>query len=631
MKRHLILVLTILLAISPVAAQKAKETKLEKNLREHVTYLASDELEGRKTGERGGTVAAGYVSNMFQRFKLKPGFKDDSGKQGFLQPFDYFSGIELAEGNRLSANGRDLRLFDEWLPIGLSPNGSVNAQFMAFAGFGIKAADLNHDDYAATDVRGGIALVLDGTPDSGNPHSAFARFGLHAKANVAKEQGAEALVIISDKDFSKDKPELLYDQRLGNTAIPTAVISRKAAEEILKLESGELDTLAEWLAKRSETPENIKIRIDGIPNLKATIAVNLEKKKAEAYNVIGIVPGRDERLKNEAIVIGAHYDHLGRGGSGSLSPNSSDIHNGADDNASGTASLLELARRIRKEKKNKRTIIFIAFGGEEDGLLGSKAYVDNPVFPIENTVAMINMDMVGRLKDDRLTVGGIGTADVWKELVEKLNTGTLQAKNLPEPGPPLHQINGGSFESVSIASAKIFDLQLSQDGFGPSDHSSFYGKKIPVLFFFTGTHADYHKPSDDADKVNYEGLAKINAFIEEIVLYVDSRADRPAYKVADSAPMGGRVRFNVTLGTIPNYGDSGNEGLAIDGVRNDSPADKAGLKSGDKIVKLAGRDIKNISDYMFVLAEMKAGEEYEVVVMRGGQRVESKIVPEGRD
>jgi len=241
--------------------------------------------------------------------------------------------------------------------------------------------------------------------------------------------------------------------------------------------------------------------------------------------------------------------------------------------------------------------------------------------------------MVGRLKNDKLTIGGIGTADIWKDLVEKLNNGTLNSdgpkpEDLPSPENPA---TGGPV-LATLASSSLFDLQLNQDGFGPSDHSSFYGKKIPVLFFFTGTHEDYHKPSDTFEKINYEGLAKVNAFVGEMVSYLDARKEAPVYEVAkSSASQGGRRGFNVSLGTIPSYSDSSNDGMAIDGVSAGSPAAKAGLEPGDKIVKLAGKEIKNISDYMFVLGEMKAGEEYEIVVVRKGERVTSTIIPASRN
>lgn len=636
MKRQLSTILAILFVVCSAAAQKAKETRLEKNLREHVTYLASEELEGRKTGEKGGTFAAGYVANMFQRFKLQPGFSGADGRKSFLQPFEFISGVEPGDANYFTVNGEAVEREAHWMPIGFSPNAEISNVPIVFAGFGITAADLDYDDYDGLDPRGKIVLVLAGTPDSGNPHSGFGRFGIHAKSNLAKEKGAVAMVVISNTpDFADEKLAMRFDQRLGDLALPSIVVSRSAASGLLGTDLAGLKEIETWIERRAEAPDSVRIRLADPPDLDASLSVEIVKKKAEAYNVIGIIPGRDKALRDEAIVIGAHYDHLGRGGESSLAPDSTEIHHGADDNASGTSSLLELARQMRKAKDNKRTIIFIAFGGEEEGLLGSKAYVENPAFPLENTIAMINMDMVGRLKNDKLTIGGIGTADVWKDLVERLNSGTLnsdglKARKLPEP-----KIPGEAQASVvmaSVASSAIFDLQLNQDGFGPSDHSSFYGKKVPVLFFFTGTHEDYHKPSDTSDKINYGGLAKINGFVAEIVNYLDARSEAPVYKVAESSSMGASRRgFNVSLGTIPSYSDSANDGLAIDGVRADSPAAKAGLESGDKIIKLAGREIKNISDYMFVLGEMKAGEEYEVTVLRGEERIVLTIVPEGRN
>jgi Zn-dependent M28 family amino/carboxypeptidase len=370
--------------------------------------------------------------------------------------------------------------------------------------------------------------------------------------------------------------------------------------------------------------------------LKATaqMKIDLQKRTVDAYNVIGIVEGRDPVLKNEAIVIGAHYDHLGRGGRSSLAANSTDIHHGADDNASGTAAIIELARQFAKEKKNKRTIIFMAFGGEEEGLLGSKHYVNNPVWPLDKTVAMINLDMVGRLTENKLTVGGIGTADEFEDLVRTSNS----VYNNPDKrsktfsfvqggGVPIRvEKSDSNAKTVNLLPQPVFDIQLNQDGFGPSDHSSFYGKKVPVLFFFTGTHTDYHKPSDTAEKINFDGLTKITSYVSAIARSIDANPTRPTYKVAQAAPTGGRMTFNVSLGTIPSYGD-GNDGLTIDGAREGSPAAKSGLKAGDTIIKLAGKDVRNISDYMFALGMMKAGEEYEIVVRRGTETLTMKIVP----
>jgi Zn-dependent M28 family amino/carboxypeptidase len=287
-------------------------------------------------------------------------------------------------------------------------------------------------------------------------------------------------------------------------------------------------------------------------DMTVNLSVDITRRAVPAYNVVGVIEGNDPKLKSEYIVIGAHYDHLGRGGSSSLAPNSSDVHHGADDNASGTAGMLELARIFSRQRGQlRRSLVFIAFSAEESGLIGSKAYVKNPGAPLADTVAMLNMDMIGRMKGNMLTVGGVGTSPEFRKLVESLNPAS-----------------GG------------FALRLSEDGFGPSDHSSFYAKQIPVLFFFSGTHEDYHKPSDTADKINYEGQAKIVGFVAEIARAIDRVDARPAYAVTRGQSSGRSTGFRVYLGTVPSYAES-NDGMLLDAVRDDSPAAKAGVKAGD--------------------------------------------------
>ena len=677
--------------IVSISAQTAKPDLVEQNLRKHVSYLASDNLEGRRTGEKGATSAAGYVANMFANYKLKGGFAE-KGKVNFLQPFPYTTAITLGAENRLMlttpSNNRVAELHADWMPFGASPNANLSNVETVFAGYGIVSSEANRNDYAGKNVTGKAVFAFDGSPEKDNPHNITARFNIHAKAKIAKDKGAAALILISrETNFSSDKQTKLdYDPTLGETAVPVVIVSRSVGammlggeEELKKAEKGE--TLA---------PNN----------LKTLIKVNLNKKSGQSYNVIGILEGTDAILKNEAIVIGAHYDHLGFGGAGSLAANSTEIHHGADDNASGVAALIELARKFSAAKNNKRTLIFIAFGGEEEGLLGSKYYVNNPVFPLENTAAMINMDMVGRLNQNKLTIGGIGTASEWKSLVEEFNKklfpqvsaedekfkasiekalrdkgfqdieievknglatlrGTVEETKLAEvmqivyeirPPRILNQLivqkkdssqkqqnpsvvfaeKARSGDWLNSINPKPFNLQLNEDGFGPSDHSSFYGKKIPVLFFFTGTHLDYHKPTDTAEKINYAGLSQITTYVSEIVKAVDLNPKKPTYTVAKSSGMsGGRTGFNVSLGTIPSYAES-NDGLILDGVRDNSPAAKAGIKAGDKIIKLAGKEIRNVSDYTVVLGEMKAETEYEIVVMRGNEKLSLKIIPAAR-
>ena len=628
MKKQFSVLFLLLSFVFSVSAQKPSET--EKNLRTHVSYLASDELEGRRTGERGATSAAGYVSNMFANYKLKTGINqiNEKGKtvKSYLQNFPYVAGVETGDGNAFSINNTNYSLRTDWMPYGYSPNIQLSNSEIIFAGFGITAKEYGYDDYAGLDVKNKTVAVFSGTPGDGSPRSPYARFNIHAKAKIAQEKGARALLIIAgETDLKNEKSaQLAFDQTLGETSIPVVIISRKIGANLIGAsDEKELAETEKWL---SAIPNYAQVHFANLPKSSAALNINLVQKQTESYNVIGILEGKDSVLKNEAIIIGAHYDHLGHGGMGSLAVNSTEIHHGADDNASGVAAMLELARQFAKEKDNKRTLIFMAFGGEEEGLIGSKYYVNNPVFPLDKTVAMINMDMVGRLNENKLTVGGIGTAGEWKGLIETKNF--LQTVEINGTQQPIVKVTDKSGVETNYPN---FSLQLNEDGFGPSDHSSFYGKQIPVLFFFTGTHTDYHKPSDTFDKINYGGLMKVTEFVANIIKSIDQNPKRPTYTVAKSTSMGeGRRGFNVSLGTVPAYSDGDNTGLMLDGVRDASPAAKTGVKAGDKIVKLAGHDIKNISDYVFVLGEMKPGEEYEIVVMRGSEKLTLKIIPAKR-
>ena len=466
---------------------------------------------------------------------------------------------------------------------------------------------------------------------------------------AARNAGAKALLVITQESNLQDDrlSRLRYDNSAGDSGIPVTVISRQLAIRLFRESEGEkLDALetafrlviSQHLAHGTASFGFSALQdanLIPVANYTLTLSIDIVRREAPSFNVVGILPGSDPKLKDEAIVLGAHYDHLGRGGEGSLAPREGEIHHGADDNASGVAGLLELARMLSTQNpKPRRTIVFIAFSGEEEGLIGSSYYINHPVVPLANTVAMINMDMIGRFKDRKLIIGGIGTAKEWRNIVQtnifkreaaaslnvpsRASDGTTKSPGLPMPA----QLDTDSSEAD-------FNLTLNEDGYGPSDHSSFYAKQVPVLFFWTGNHEDYHKPSDTADKINYEGEARIVSFVERIIRDIDKSDKRPAYTVAKSDSRGRTMGFRVYLGTIPNYADS-NDGLKLDGVRDDSPASKAGLKAGDKIVKMAGRDVKNVYDYTYALGEMKAGQEYEVEIVRGSERLTLKITPAAR-
>jgi hypothetical protein len=662
----------IIIAISLAVYGQQASTQVSPNaerLREHVTYLASDKLEGRRTGSAGANEAAEYIAREFSRYGLRrsigrdlPGMSHleaDSPKR-YMQSFPYVAGVELGENNLLfvsparADDTMQFRVGEDWIPLGFTTNAQIKKVQYQFVGYGITAAEQKYDSYAGRAMTNTIAIALSGTPDGDNPHGQFARYeDVRWKAIAARNAGATALLIIAQEENLKDDrlAQLRYDNSAGDAGLPTAVISRRVAARLFGSSADAKQTLlalvqaAKLDSGRTETKPTTgqdqpsQAMVKPWP-LTISLSTAIKRRDASAYNVIGILDGSDPVLKNEVIVIGAHYDHLGHGGAGSLAAREGEIHHGADDNASGTAGVLELARLFTEQQpRPRRTIVFIAFSGEEEGLLGSSYYVNHPIVPLANTVAMINMDMIGRLKDRNLIVGGVGTAEGWRAMVEARNQldsmtliaaagGPFAASIGTSIGFPTVVASNGR-PIVTSDSKKQFALTLNEDGFGPSDHSSFYSKQIPVLFFWTGNHADYHKPSDTADKINYDGEVGILKLVAGLVHEIDASNKRPVYTLAKSEATGRSAGFRVYLGTIPNYGDS-NDGLLLDGVRDDSPAATAGLKAGDKIVKLAGRDVRNVYDYTYALGEMKAGEEYEVEVMRGGERLKLKITPAAR-
>jgi hypothetical protein len=705
-------------------------------LRAHITYLASDKLEGRRTGTPGAEEAARFVAGEFKHLRLSPGGdkslhngKDESmGRvQSFMQTFPYVASVELGKGNALTLATRAgmgdaetlaLRVGEDWMPLGFSANGKVESAPVVFVGYGITAADQNYDDYSGFKKSGGVAVALAGTPDGDNPHGKFARAGeLRFKAAAARAAGARALVIIArEEKFKDDKlTSLKYDNAGGDAGLPVVVVSRQSAARIIGLKDASEFAWVEKALNESTTPVANGVRPIDLLRFPSTakplsLTTDIVRKNTPSANVVGVLEGSDPKLKNQVIVIGAHYDHLGRGGEGSLAAREGEIHHGADDNASGTAGMLELARLLSNEReKMRRTVVFIAFSGEEEGLIGSSYYVQNPARPIEQTVAMINMDMIGRLREGALNVGGIGTAAEWRGWVKEANKGyqvTLdpsitgaptqpdtgagtqpegvdksdgkskdsdKAKNEAKDkakddgkdkakddgkdggkgeakkrgqgsgqvigieegrdnrGQPIPIIINGTNgrPAVTATPAERFALRLSEDGLGPSDHSSFYLRRVPVLFFFTGSHEDYHKPSDTADRINYDGEARVLQFVRDIIYDLQSSDKRPTYAVAKTEANSRSTGFRVYLGTVPSYAES-TDGLKLDGVREGSPAEKAGLKTGDKVVKLAGHDVRNVYDYTQALSEMKAGQEYEVEVLRDGQRLTLKITPAAR-
>lgn len=572
-------------AVGGLSAQTSSPEITADEIKAHVKYLASDELEGRGSGTVGNTKAAEYLAERFREYGLKP-----AGANGtFYQPFEFVSAVKAGANNGMIAvvSGKTftLKLDSDFCPLGFSSDAKVTAPVF-FAGYGISAPEKKYDDYENQDVKGKIVVVLRYGPDGNDMHSEFYRFtALRNKVRVARDKGAVGMIVVDP--LEDDLIKLTYDQSFSSSGIPTVSLKRTILETWFAVAKKNLKAIQESIKSNK-----IPVTFD-LPETKIELQTEVLKVMAKTANVAGYLPGIDLRLKNEVVILGAHFDHLGYGGegSGSLKPDAHEIHNGADDNASGTAALLELAQKFSKEPV-KRTLVFIGFSGEELGTLGSQYYANNPFFPLTTTVAMLNMDMVGRLKDNVLTVQGTGTSASWKELVRAENSGA---------------------DTLTI---KSFD-----DGFGPSDHAAFYSKNIPVLFFFTGTHSDYHKPSDDWESLNYAGEERTVRYIFKIANAVQ-RTETPIQFTKSTAPAtmsGGDGRgFTVTLGVVPDY-SSTVEGLRIEGTRSGGPAEKAGLKAGDVITQLAGKKVMNIYDYMGILGELKAGDVIAIEALREGK------------
>lgn len=592
------LLLATALCVSVARSQTSPEI-LASDIRTHIKYLASTELAGRATGSVGNRKAAEYIAGFMQREGVVPA--GDSGT--YFQTFEFVSSVRLGEGNRmhLATNQRefDLRLDDEFLPLGFSSNAEVSGQII-FAGYGISAMDLNYDDYAGLDVAGKVVVVLRYGPDGSLPQSPFAKYtSFRNKARVARDKGAAAIIFVSGPNDDRDEElvKLGYDHSFESSGIPAVSMKRAVLDQILQ--NCTLKSVQDSIAAHKKP-----WRAALVPTT-VLLRTSVQKIKGTTANVVGILPGNDPTLAAEVLVLGAHFDHLGFGGigSGSLVPDSIVIHSGADDNASGTAGLMEIMESLANTKQElKRSVLFIFFSGEELGTLGSTYFVGHPTLTWERFVAMLNMDMVGHLEGNALTVYGTGTSSVWPGLLDRLNR------------------------------EKPFNIKSIADGYGPSDQSVFYAKDLPVLFFFTGTHDEYHKPSDTWDKIHYEGEEAVVRFVRSIALSVDTEAKRPDFtRVAASPGMatGDTRGYSVTLGIVPDFAE-GIEGMKIGGIKPKGPAELAGLKAGDVIVRMAGKKVMNIYDYMGVLSELKAGDIVEIVAQRDGSDVIVKATMQKR-
>jgi hypothetical protein len=559
----------ILAAASQACRASVTYTITADSVYKHVSVLADDSLEGRQVGEAGEWKAAQYIKHVFESAGLVPKGDSDS----YLQSFEFIKRIEFGDKNRLAINGQELRLKEEFVPMRQSASGTFEFNEVVFVDYGITVdeEDGNYDDYAGKVVAGKAVLIKRFTPSSeDNPHINFDKYAsLTSKIQTALDHDVAGIFFITPEDHD-DTLQTIGPSYIYPKDIPIIFLRRKGLERLgLSLSKPEI------VSAVGET-ELIKVRDTG-------------------YNVVGYLPTGNDTT----IIIGAHYDHLGWGGPSSRYLGKEKmIHNGADDNASGTAALLELARYFSARKDRMRySLLFIAFTGEEAGILGSSYYAKHMTVDSTKIRMMVNMDMIGRLKEQEngLAIFGTGTCLEFKAYFDSL-------------------------------SQKDLKMVFKEPGTGPSDHTAFYNRHIPVLHFFTGAHEDYHKPSDDVEKIDTEGIVKVADVVAGIVEHFDQYQGALTFqKTKDTMPGRRRAAFSVTLGIMPDY-IAEVKGLRVDGVSPDRPGDRAGLKEGDIIIKMGDIDINDVYDYMNALSKFRKGDSTIIVIERGADTLNLQVV-----
>jgi len=577
-----------------------------------VAVLASPQMEGRAPGSPGSARAAELIASEFRKAGLRPG--GESG--GYLQPFELLTNIRLDRASSFEViisgatlQTRAYRLLSGYVPFSFSEDGEVEAEFV-FVGYGITAPELGYDDYAGIDVKGKAVLAFTHEPRERDPQGPFRASGAfhyatnRYKALNARAHGAAAIFLVTDPNNHRAERETLFS--LTGASSPgsgiVAISLRSQVADRLVSEDGTTLSRLQQAIDEGMAPKSFLVT-----GVRIKVKVALIRERGTAANVIGILPGRDPALKDEAVVVGAHYDHLGLGGENSLASDAfNTVHPGADDNASGTVALMALARAFAAPGGARRSLVFVAFSGEEVGLVGSHHYVTQPPMPMERTIAMINLDSIGRMKDRRLYVQGVNSGDGLRAIVREANRG------------------------VGL------DLALRDDDLGPSDHTPFSEKTRPVLHFFTGPHLDYHRPSDTVDKINAEGLRAVAAIAYRTVAMIADSATPIAYRRTKATPpIGGSsdrtASYEGDFGVIPNPSPSKVLGVLTGGVRPDSPADRAGLKAGDVIVRFAGIAVKELQDLNFALRTRRYGDRVEITFLRDGNEQRALATLQARE
>jgi len=597
-KKEVILAGLAALAAIALAAPPLIESQ---NYLADVSYLASPALKGRYTGSPELETAAAYITNQFKAFGLKPA----DGKN-YEQPFTVTINAHLGTDNHLRVDdgGKKSELVSgrDYVPFSFSSSGKLSAG-VVFAGYGITANDLHYDDYAGLDVKDKIVMILRDEPQEFDEKSVFdgKRLTQHSvlsmKASNAKLHGARGVILVNDMAAHSTESDKLLEFGRATGPTDSGVVFVQVKEQVA----------AAWLKAEGRDLREIEAGIDkdlrpqsfALSKLKVELDADIRHDTKTVHNVAAYWPGET----NEYVVIGAHYDHLGLGDEHSLAPSQiGSIHPGADDNASGTAGVIELARWFSAQPKQKRGILFLTFAGEEEGLLGSQYYVNHPILPLQDAVAMINMDMIGRIRDGKVYVNGTGTGSTLARVIDGL-----------KPPEGLH-------------------LDFSDKlGYGGSDHMSFTLKQVPVLFFFSGLHGDYHKPSDTADKIDGADAVKLLGYVGQVAMKLEDDSGRPQFiRVSETETSGGGASaggsgYGPNFGSIPDF-DEPPKGVRFADVRDGTPAAKAGLKAGDILIEFDGKEIGNLYDFTYALRTHKPGDLVVVKVLRGGQTIEAKVL-----
>lgn len=576
-----------------------------------VEWLAAPERDGRGTGTPGASAAADWLAKALADYKLKPLIGDS-----YFQTFEFRAGEKVDEkATYLSVGAQKYALNQDFRPLTFSENGEVEGD-VVFAGYGLSAPEganqQRYNSYDGLDVKDKVVVILRYVPEGVDAarRAHLNRYaGLRYKVMMARERGAKGVLVVTGPN-SPGAGEVLplsNDGSSSDSGLPALSISGKVAEGLFAAAGKNLKDLQSGLDNENPHAESGLV----LPGVRVKFGSSIEHLRKTDRNVIAALPGQTD----EWIVIGAHYDHLGHGSSSSLARAGEEgkVHPGADDNASGTAVVLELAAALTSASgarpldgssapsKFRRGIIFTFWSGEEMGLLGSAAFCEKPPVPIEKIAAYVNFDMVGRLRENKLSVQAAGSSKIWRKLIEKRNV------------------------------AAGFNLVVQDDPYLPTDVTSFYPKKVPVLNFFTGAHDDYHRPTDTAEKLDYDGMERIAKFAQAIITDVATAPDRPDYSRVQKTDSGGgsRETLRAYIGSIPDY-TTEIKGVKLSGVRGGSPAEKGGLAGGDIIVEFNGQKIANIYDYTYGLDAVKIGQPVKVVVERGGKRVELTVTPEAR-